>query len=138
MHRKFITLVLIVILIATIPVLTFAHPGRTDSSGGHHDYSNASGLGSYHYHHGYGPHLHDGGVCPYDNTDVPSSNDELTYYQIQNKTLEAEIQNKEWYINSLEEKLTTIARNSALLGSTGGLIVGLIAGRLVSSKRKKK
>lgn len=45
---------------------SFAHSGRTDSSGGHHDYKNKSGLGSYHYHHGYGPHLHEGGVCPYE------------------------------------------------------------------------
>jgi len=42
-----------------------AHSGRTDSSGGHRDNQNASGLGSYHYHHGYGPHLHPGGICPY-------------------------------------------------------------------------
>lgn len=45
--------------------VTSAHSGRTDSSGGHHDYKNASGLGSYHYHHGYGPHLHPNGSCPY-------------------------------------------------------------------------
>lgn len=43
-----------------------AHSGRTDSSGGHHDYKNASGLGSYHYHCGGHPaHLHPNGVCPY-------------------------------------------------------------------------
>lgn len=43
-----------------------AHSGRTDSSGGHHDNKNASGLGSYHYHcGGYPAHLHTGGVCPY-------------------------------------------------------------------------
>nr|WP_243009220.1 YHYH domain-containing protein [Clostridium sp. AM58-1XD] len=42
-----------------------AHSGRTDSNGGHHDYKNKSGLGDYHYHHGYGPHLHPNGVCPY-------------------------------------------------------------------------
>lgn len=29
-----------------------AHPGRTDAQGGHHDYKNKSGLGSYHYHCG--------------------------------------------------------------------------------------
>lgn len=45
--------------------LSYAHSGRTDSSGGHHDYQNRSGLGSYHYHHGMGPHLHKNGVCPY-------------------------------------------------------------------------
>ena len=37
----------------------------TDSNGGHHDYNNASGLGDYHYHHGYSAHLHKDGVCPY-------------------------------------------------------------------------
>lgn len=29
-----------------------AHQGRTDKYGGHHDYNNVSGLGSYHYHCG--------------------------------------------------------------------------------------
>ncbi len=43
-----------------------AHSGRTDANGGHHDYKNKSGLGSYHYHHGYPAHLHEGGICPYD------------------------------------------------------------------------
>lgn len=47
----------------------FAHSGRTDSSGGHHDNNNVSGLGSYHYHcGGYPAHLHEYGYCPY--TDV--------------------------------------------------------------------
>lgn len=45
---------------------TYAHSGRTDSSGGHKDNKNKSGLGSYHYHCGGNPpHLHTGGVCPY-------------------------------------------------------------------------
>lgn len=53
-------------------ISAFAHSGRTDGSGGHRDNRNASGLGSYHYHHGYSAHLHKGGYCPY--TDVfPSS-----------------------------------------------------------------
>jgi hypothetical protein len=43
-----------------------AHSGRTDSSGGHKDNKNKSGLGSYHYHcGGYPAHLHTNGVCPY-------------------------------------------------------------------------
>lgn len=43
-----------------------AHSGRTDSSGGHRDNKNKSGLGSYHYHCGGHPaHLHEDGVCPY-------------------------------------------------------------------------
>ncbi|MDO5573758.1 MAG: peptidoglycan-binding protein [bacterium] len=43
-----------------------AHSGRTDSSGGHKDNRNKSGLGSYHYHCGGNPaHLHSDGACPY-------------------------------------------------------------------------
>ena len=47
--------------------IAFAHPGRTDSNGGHH----VTATGEYHYHHGYPAHDHydiDGdGVldCPY-------------------------------------------------------------------------
>lgn len=52
--------------LAALPMFAYAHSGRTDSNGGHHDYENQSGLGSYHYHHGYGPHLHPNGVCPYE------------------------------------------------------------------------
>lgn len=48
--------------------LVFAHSGRTDSSGGHRDNKNKSGLGSYHYHCGGNPaHLHPNGICPYKN-----------------------------------------------------------------------
>lgn len=54
-----------IIAAALLLTCVYAHPGRTDGQGGHHDYQNASGLGSYHYHHGQGPHLHPNGVCPY-------------------------------------------------------------------------
>ena len=57
---------ILAILFLLIPSAVFAHSGGTDSNGGHHDYNNVSGLGSYHYHHGYGPHLHENGVCPYE------------------------------------------------------------------------
>ena len=72
--KKMLHLLLCLMLcIACIPNVTLAHSGRTDSSGGHHDNKNKSGLGSYHYHcGGYPAHLHDDGYCPY--TDVlPSS-----------------------------------------------------------------
>ena len=46
-------------------VVVFAHPGRTDSNGGHYDRS----TGEYHYHHGYPAHQHTGGICPYDYDD---------------------------------------------------------------------
>lgn len=54
-------------------IIAQAHSGRTDSQGGHHDNKNKSGLGSYHYHHGYPAHLHPGGVCPYDNNSSGSA-----------------------------------------------------------------
>lgn len=67
MKRKvkfYACLILIIISILTVQT-AYAHSGRTDSSGGHKDSKNKSGLGSYHYHHGLGPHLHSGGKCPY-------------------------------------------------------------------------
>lgn len=65
MRKKIFFGFLIALLVLLVPCMAFAHSGRTDSAGGHHDYQNKSGLGSYHYHHGYGPHLHPNGVCPY-------------------------------------------------------------------------
>ena len=58
-----ISICFLFLFVCTVPVQ--AHSGRTDASGGHRDNKNVSGLGYYHYHHGYGPHLHPGGVCPY-------------------------------------------------------------------------
>lgn len=58
--------------------VSFAHSGRTDSNGGHHDYKNKSGLGDYHYHHGMGPHLHENGVCPYSSQAKSSSDTKNT------------------------------------------------------------
>lgn len=64
--------------------LSYAHSGRTDSSGGHHDYQNRSGPGSYHYHHGMGPHLHKNGVCPYSTSTSSSSSTkkQSKYYSV--------------------------------------------------------
>lgn len=60
-----ITAILLFVCIASI-LTAFAHSGRTDSSGGHRDNNNVSGLGSYHYHcGGHPPHLHTNGRCPY-------------------------------------------------------------------------
>lgn len=57
------------------PITVFAHPGRTDSAGGHTNRS----TGEYHYHHGYSEHDHydmdgDGDLdCPYDFDDKTGS-----------------------------------------------------------------
>lgn len=54
---------LIVVAMTAAPAM--AHPGGTDSSGGHYNRS----TGEYHYHHGYSAHDHVDGVCPYDYDD---------------------------------------------------------------------
>lgn len=59
---------ILLFLVMILPVTVLAHPGRTDSQGGHTDHS----TGEYHYHHGYSAHQHydmdgDGKAdCPYD------------------------------------------------------------------------
>ncbi len=73
--KLFVGLLLISLLLANVDMIfntsfitntVEAHSGRTDSSGGHKDNKNKSGLGSYHYHCGGNPpHLHENGECPY-------------------------------------------------------------------------
>ena len=66
MRKRIFSLLTICMVIMSMSLSTFAHSGRTDSSGGHKDNKNKSGLGGYHYHcGGYPAHLHPGGVCPY-------------------------------------------------------------------------
>ena len=54
--------VLALIIISNLSFSAYAHPGRTDSAGGHYNRS----TGEYHYHHGYPAHQHPDGICPYD------------------------------------------------------------------------
>lgn len=60
--KKFISIIILSIFMV---FFASAHTGRTDIQGGHNDYNNESGLGSYHYHHGYEAHIHENGVCQY-------------------------------------------------------------------------
>lgn len=63
---RVITFILVIISVLGTSLNLYAHSGRTDSSGGHRDNKNKSGLGYYHYHCGGHPaHLHKNGVCPY-------------------------------------------------------------------------
>lgn len=64
--KKIIIASIFGIIGVTLSFNVYAHSGRTDSSGGHKDKQNKSGLGSYHYHcGGYPAHLHPNGICPY-------------------------------------------------------------------------
>ena len=70
-------LLIAIALCLCLSVVVSAHPGRTDSDGGHFNHD----TGEYHYHHGYSAHQHydkDGdGVldCPYTFTGKPSSSE---------------------------------------------------------------
>lgn len=72
---RLLKLLIAVSLCLILSVSVFAHPGGTDSSGGHYNRS----TGEYHYHHGYSAHQHydkDGdGIldCPYDFDDKTGS-----------------------------------------------------------------
>lgn len=90
--KKLITLILCVSLLLPYNV-SLAHSGRTDAAGGHHDYNNKSGLGSYHYHHGMGPHLHSGGVCPYSSSSKTTSTTKKKSKYYQSSTVK-KVQNK--------------------------------------------
>ena len=66
MKKRLFSILTVCFVIMSLSLSAFAHGGRTDSSGGHKDNKNKSGLGSYHYHcGGYPAHLHPNGVCPY-------------------------------------------------------------------------
>lgn len=62
MRKRYLTPALACILLLFCCSVAFAHPGDTDSNGGHYDRS----TGEYHYHHGYPAHQHTDGKCPYD------------------------------------------------------------------------
>lgn len=72
-NKKIISILFIALSVILIGANSYAHSGRTDSSGGHKDNKNKSGLGSYHYHCGGHPaHLHTNGVCPYSSSSSSS------------------------------------------------------------------
>ena len=54
-------LIIFIFIYVSASHIAYAHPGRTDSQGGHHNGSN------YHFHHGQPAHYHTNGVCEYDN-----------------------------------------------------------------------
>lgn len=74
--RKILSIIVCVFALSFVCMTVYAHPGRTDSNGGHTDHS----TGEYHYHHGYPAHDHydmDGdGIpdCPYKFEDITSQN----------------------------------------------------------------
>lgn len=147
MKKKIIVFIAIVLLVS-MPLLIFAHSGRTDGAGGHHDYNNVSGLGSYHYHHGYGPHLHPGGVCPYDSSSSSGSssysyeeeyNDalmELEEERADNELLKEKLENQKMVTIELNEEINDLETQRIWYGIGGGA-AGAVVGAFLGSLRKR-
>lgn len=120
--RSLFAAFVVILMTINIPLTAFAHGGRTDSSGGHKDNKNKSGLGSYHYHcGGYPAHLHDGGYCPY--TDVfPSSvrvKAEKTTLGIGEKV---SIEGSVYPENSVNTSVTWACSDDSVIKLTDGMI----------------
>lgn len=79
--KKQLLAIIVTLSLSFGSVSVYAHSGNTDVNGGHYDYDNVSGLGSYHYHHGYPAHLHINNVCPYKDLGV-----DTTFYFLYSET----------------------------------------------------
>lgn len=87
----------IVALLLCFSAPVWAHPGKTDSSGGHTNHS----TGEYHYHHGQSAHQHydmdgDGKLdCPYNYVDKSSNSGIKADNKPQNETEYQSVATKE-------------------------------------------
>ena len=93
-------LISIVIIISGSCVAVFAHPGKTDSDGGHFDRS----TGEYHYHHGYPAHQHENGTCPYDFKNNEKSTEK--YYNYEETTTKVQTAEIETFATIIVENNT--------------------------------
>lgn len=97
MKKQVVSLIAAISLIITSASPVMAHSGRTDSSGGHKDNKNKSGLGYYHYHcGGYPAHLHENGVCPYKNSTSSNSNSSTSTTSYKNENTYSFEPKAEW------------------------------------------
>jgi len=74
--NRFFKIILIFFLIILNINFAYAHPGGTDSNGGHH----VTATGEYHYHHGKPAHDHYSGICPYRNDNKTGINNGMTTF----------------------------------------------------------
>lgn len=98
MYKKSICAVSIFAVLFCSCVTSLAHPGRTDSKGGHYNRS----TGEYHYHHGYPAHQHTNGVCPYSFDDKTGQNSSKNVTQNIGTRLEKKEYGKEEKYNYIE------------------------------------
>ena len=127
-YKRILTAILFIIFIIILPVSVSAHSGRTDSQGGHHDYKNQSGLGSYHYHCGGHPaHLHKNGICPY----APS--DTITFKSYPSSMNVGDSKTFDYEVSSAKSnvKTTITSSNPNVVSVTGRNLKAINAGTAV-------
>ena len=133
--KKLYLIIVIALLIIHIPLNNFAHKGRTDSNGGHYNRS----TGEYHYHHGYGPHQHIDGICPYEYDDKTSgelsSNSSIVENNNNNSTSSNITKS-----NSTKEENNILKNIVGILVGCWWLIIPIGAGiyDYIKNKRKEK
>lgn len=140
---RLLKLLVAIVLCLNITLVAFAHPGRTDSSGGHYNNS----TGEYHYHHGEPAHQHtdtngDGILeCPYRingslGTPINDSNSSI----IRNdppKTEEAS--QKEQYETAKSSKKQKVSIEVIMVSICAILIgVGAVADWITAAVKKSK
>lgn len=118
------TLISVIVVLGMTFSLASAHSGRTDSQGGHKDNKNASGLGSYHFHHGMGPHLHPNGICPYAPKDTISIDNQPS------SLIVGESLALSWTVTyySGSSSVSWSSSDSSVLSAEGGTLVAKAAG----------
>lgn len=117
-----------------IPIISFsvyAHPGRTDSSGGHYDRS----TGEYHYHHGYPAHQHPNGICPYESDiqtepSIASDSPDISYSSFSSRLKKRENGSELNELTQFNENLQKDLENA-------NTKIALLMENLDSSKSKK-
>ena len=128
-------------LFLSLSIAAHAHPGRTDSSGGHTDHS----TGEYHYHHGYPAHQHsdtDGdGIldCPYRQTAIITKpREETTSPSSEIETPKIEEEQTKEPTNPGEQKSKTSKEIPTWLIGAAVLGVSFGGGFVVDALKRKK
>lgn len=113
-----------IIFISLLVIPASAHSGRTDSQGGHRDNQNKSGLGPYHYHHGYPAHLHENGICPYAAKDTISISNQPSSISI------GDTVTLEWTVTYYSGNSSVIWSSSdpSVIDATGGTLTAKAPG----------
>lgn len=113
-----------------------AHPGGTDSKGGHTNHS----TGEYHYHHGYSAHQHENGQCPYDFDDKTgqSSGSASSVFSDFNRRANATPKPTAKPVNGSDKELSDMSLPALAISAASGFLFCLIIMLLVQRSLRKE